>query len=117
MSKRKKILSGLFALIIGLSVALPMRASAADWNHHWDRNHHHFEGWRWDRGHDSDDYGHAWRWDRYQDHSRGYPYAYNRSYGYGYNPRNGQGMIDRRNPNLYWACDSGGHHCHWAPRY
>jgi hypothetical protein len=25
-------------------------------------------------------------------------------------------MINRRNPNLYWACDSDGHHCHWTPR-
>jgi len=41
---------------------------------------------------------------------------------YGYNnqplyiPPNGQGIVNERNPNLYWACDSEGHHCHWAPR-
>jgi len=38
----------------------------------------------------------------------GYPYPL---------PANGEGMINQRNPNLYWACDSQGHHCHWAPRY
>jgi hypothetical protein len=26
-------------------------------------------------------------------------------------------MISPRNPNLYWACNSEGHHCHWAPRF
>jgi hypothetical protein len=55
-------------------------------------------------------------WDR--DHYRGVPYAPGYAYGQrGYIPPNGQGMIDLRNPNLYWACDSHGHHCHWAPRY
>jgi hypothetical protein len=34
----------------------------------------------------------------------------------GYIPPNGEGMVNRQNPNLYWACDSGGHHCHWARR-
>jgi hypothetical protein len=103
MSKRKKILSGVFALVIGLSVAVPMRASADDYNY---RAHHH----------------NAWRWNHYQDHDRAYPapaYAYGqRGYGQrGYIPANGQGRIDPNNPNLYWACDSDGHHCHWAPRY
>jgi hypothetical protein len=26
-------------------------------------------------------------------------------------------MINRSNPNLYWACNSEGHHCHWARRF
>jgi len=98
MSKRKKILSGIFALVIGLSVAVPMRASADEYNH---RDHHWYQ----------------WRWDHYQDHSRGYPapgYAYGQR---GYVPANGEGRVDPSNPNLYWACDSDGHHCHWAPRY
>jgi hypothetical protein len=34
----------------------------------------------------------------------------------GYLPPNGEGMVDSRNQNLYWACDSEGHHCHWARR-
>jgi hypothetical protein len=34
----------------------------------------------------------------------------------GYIPPNGEGMVNRQNSNLYWACDSDGHHCHWARR-
>jgi hypothetical protein len=34
----------------------------------------------------------------------------------GYLPPNGQGMVNRNNPNVYWACDSHGHNCHWAQR-
>ena len=41
MSNRKKILSGCFALVIGLSVAVPMRASADEYNHHPDAYNHH----------------------------------------------------------------------------
>jgi len=102
MSKRKKILTGVFAMIIGLSVAMPMRASADDWNHDGDNHHHH-----------------SWRWERDHDHYRATPYAPGYAYGYrpGYVPANGQGMVNPNNPNLYWACDSDGHHCHWAPRY
>jgi hypothetical protein len=101
MSKRRKILAGVFALVIGLSVAVPMRASADDYNHYNHVNHHH--SWRW-------------HWDN--DHYRAYPVAPAYAYGQrGYGPANGQGMVDPRNPNLYWACDSEGHHCHWAPRY
>jgi len=101
MSKRKKILTGVFALIIGLSVAMPMRASADDYGHDRGREHH------------------SWRWERDNDHYRAYPYAPTYAYGYrrGYVPANGQGMVNPNNPNLYWACDSDGHHCHWAPRY
>jgi len=109
MSKRKKILGGIFALVIGLSVAMPMRASADDWHHHHDSRADH--AWRADRDH-------RWRWDRYEDHYRAYPNAPGYAYGErGYIPPNGSGMIDRQNPNLYWACDSDGHHCHWAPRF
>jgi len=102
MSKRNKILTGIMALVIGLSVAIPMRASADEWNHDHDYHHHH-----------------AWRWERDRDHYRAYPYEAPPAYAYGnrgYVPANGQGMVDPRNPNLFWACDSQGHHCHWAPR-
>ncbi len=105
MSKRKKILSGIFALVIGLSVAVPMRASADEYNHAHRVEHRH----------------QAWRWHKRDDHYRAYPYdrpvapAY--AYGTrGYVPASGQGMVSPHNPNLYWACDSDGHHCHWAPR-
>ena len=33
-----------------------------------------------------------------------------------YLPANGQGMVNRKNPNLYWKCDSDGNHCNWARR-
>jgi hypothetical protein len=106
MSKRKKILAGIFALVIGLSVAVPMRASADEYNHHPNEYNHPGEH-HW----------YQWRWHHYQDHSRAYSapgYAYGQR---GYVPANGAGMVDPRNPNLYWGCDSDGHHCHWAPRY
>jgi hypothetical protein len=108
VKKRKGILAGAFALAIGLSMALPMRAAADDWGH---RDH--------DRGHQYQ----SWRWEHNNDHYRGYPYtpppAYANSYQrrYQYIPENGQGMVNPRNHNQYWACDSDGHHCHWAPRY
>jgi hypothetical protein len=106
---RKRILSGILALMVGLSVALPMRASA-DWDDHPHYRHHHER-----------------RWEREHDYYRAYPYAappaYSNAPGYGYNyrryryvPENGQGMVNPRHPNLYWACDSDGHHCHWARR-
>jgi hypothetical protein len=120
MNKRTRILSGVCALIIGLSLALPMRAAADEKDHgDHDRGHQH-QAWRSD--HDRDHQYQSWRWQRDRDYYRAYPYtpppAY---YGYWqqhqYLPANGQGMINPRNPNLYWACDSDGHHCHWAPRY
>jgi hypothetical protein len=45
-------------------------------------------------------------------HAPGYAYRQR-----GYLPPNGEGMIDPRDPNLKWGCDSDGHHCHWAPRF
>jgi hypothetical protein len=33
-----------------------------------------------------------------------------------YLPPNGEGMVNRKNPNLYWQCDSHGNHCNWARR-
>jgi hypothetical protein len=106
MSKRKRILTGILALSVGLSIAMPMRASAE--NVHHERDHHR----------------HGWLWEKYEDHYRARPDdrgdAYRNRPGYAYGNRplsaNGQGMINERNPNLYWACNSEGHHCHWAPR-
>jgi hypothetical protein len=67
---RKRIISGIVALTIGLSMALPIRASA-DWDDHPHWRHHH--GWRWERQHD---------------YYRAYPYAappaYSYAPGYGY---------------------------------
>ena len=113
MTKRNKILSGVLALSVGLIMAMPMRASADESNYH--HHHHH---WHWDR--DNDHY----RATPYEDHYRATPYqptyAYPSEHRFAYGnrvvPENGEGMINRRNPNLYWACDSDGHHCHWARR-
>jgi hypothetical protein len=105
MNRRNKILSGIFAVTVGLSMAMPLKASANDW---YPEHHHH----------------HSWRWTRDNDHYRTAPYEpsnnyrYEPRYAYGNRavPADGQGIINRRNPNLYWACDSDGHHCHWARR-
>jgi hypothetical protein len=108
MNKRARTLSAVCALIIGLTLALPIRASA-DEKDHGDHGRHHQRQ--------------AWRWERDKNHYRAYPYTLPPEYGYNYwqrqqyLPENGQGMVNPRNPNVYWACDSEGHHCHWAPRY
>lgn len=106
---KKRILSGIFALMVGLSMALPMRASADSDDHY--------------RG---DRHRHEWRWEHHNDYYRAYPYSappaysYAPGYGYGYRrgyiPENGEGMINPRHPGLFWACDGDGHHCHWARR-
>src|SRR5258708_3432627 len=109
---RKRILAGILAVMINLSMALPMRASA-DWDDHYHGDHH--------RDH------HEWRWERDHDHYRAYQYApppaysYNPGNRYGYRgyraiPENGEGMVNPRHPGLIWSCDSDGHHCNWARR-
>jgi hypothetical protein len=94
MDLKRKLIAGVIALAVGNCFALPTsaRADSDDWHHH---DHHE---WRWHH-HDRD-------WD---DH-------YRPGYRGQYLPPDGQGMISRRNPNFYWACDGDGHHCHWARR-
>ncbi len=114
MTLRKKIIAGIVALAVVMTFAISTRARADDddW-HHRDR---HEWGWHHDR---DDDNHHAGRWYRDRDDdSYAHPgYGSYQRYRRGYLPPNGEGMINRRNPNFYWACDSQGHHCHWAPRY
>jgi hypothetical protein len=31
-------------------------------------------------------------------------------------PANGEGMVNSKNPNFYFGCDSEGHHCTWKRR-
>ena len=118
-----------FLVMGALAFSMPTPASAA-WHH--DRWHH-------------DNGRHEYRFDRKSGYDRGYgrdyawhrdhPYADGRyAYGNHYNnynnynngfynrpghqvlPANGEGMINKRNPNLIWACDGSGSHCHWARR-
>ena len=115
MSRKKRILSGILALMVGLTLMMPARALADDWNHH-DQDHHNQDH------HDQDHHESRWQ-DHHHDHDRdrNHHSGYRPGYAYGNRgrsiPPNGQGMVNERNPNLYWACDSEGHHCHWAPRH
>ena len=124
MTLKKKLLASAFAFAIGTSVAIPATVRADDWHHH-DRDD---QSWSRDNDHDRDHRDRDRDWDqRDRDHYRDYrdrerAFSFNHP-GYGYNPNagrsippNGEGMINNRNPNLYWACDSDGHHCHWARR-
>ena len=120
MTLKKKILAGALIVAIGTSMAIPTTVRADDWWHHHDR---HDQSW-WARAHDHDrdrnyrdrDRDHARDWDRDRDWSYNHPeYRYYPN-GQRSIPPNGEGMINNRNPNLYWACDSEGHHCHWARR-
>ena len=119
MTLKKQLIAGALALAIGSSVAIPTTSRADDWWHHHDSH----EGSWWDRDHDRDrDYRNRDRdyhpdWDRERDWSYNHPgYRYYNPNFQRHIPPNGQGMINRRNPNLYWSCDSDGHHCHWARR-
>jgi len=122
MKKLTRILAGVCTLIVGLSLALPIRAGAEVNDHEHHHYGHHNEARHWDHDDHRYDNNQAWRWQREKNHYRAYPYtpppgyAYSYRQRYQYLPENGEGMINPRNPNLYWACDSEGHHCHWAPR-
>jgi len=140
---RKAILAGLFSAVVGIGMlAMPVRAMAHGWDHDGDgaRHEHHdngnHNGWynhRGDEGRyqhrgyyapnqsyrygynhepDADDYGYG---NGYYGNGYGYGNRYGYGNGYGY-PSNGQGMVNPRHPGLIWACDSDGHHCHWASR-
>jgi len=99
----------LFALMALLAIGMPSSAMAYEYAqpqtqqpyHHYHHHHH------WWQHHDQYDNGHNY------DNRR---YGYNGGLGVQNVPPNGEGMINGKNPNLIWACDSGGHHCHWAPR-
>lgn len=80
MIKRKRILAGVFALVVGASLMAPVRASADDWNHdhhnyvagegryHYKDKHHD----AWEKEHDRHK---EWEWKKDNDHYRAYPYA------------------------------------------
>jgi hypothetical protein len=122
-------------------LAIPNRALAHD--HDGDGGHGHDRGWHrgWDNHHGWENHrGRGWGGDEDEEeeeeheHEGNYqqPYGYGyQPYGYGYQapyrygygqrygnrlPSNGAGMVNPRHPGLAWACDSQGHHCHWARR-
>jgi hypothetical protein len=137
MISQKTILSGFFSLMIGLALlVVPASAMAHDWDHDsgWHHDNGRHEGWERHQDRGDHDWDHdRWRGGDYRSYRPNYGYGYHHEPdaddyyrpGYGYNNgfyqrryygRNGAGMINPRHPNLMWACDTQGHHCHWAPR-
>lgn len=135
MISKKALIAWIFSAIVGLGMlAMPARALAHDWDHDGDGG-----GWRHprhDNGLHRGWYNHRGEAEEEEHEGGGYyrqPYGYGYGYGnqepdgdegygwnrpgYGYN-WNGSlnGMVNPRHPGLYWACDSQGHHCHWARR-
>ncbi len=143
MISKKAIIAGIFSAIVGVGVlAMPVRAMAHDWNHGggWGRGHHdngRHNGWYnhgggnngwYNRGGDGDEEGYQGR-GYYAQPNYGYGYGqgededddgggygYGNGYGGGYGGGYGYGAMNPRHPGLMWACDSHGHHCHWARR-
>jgi hypothetical protein len=144
MISKKAIVAWVFSAVVGVGMlASPSRALAHDHDgdgdgrghQQWHHDNGQHRGWDNHRGHDGDEhrsynqrpYGNGWGYRNgygYRNHEpdRDEGYGWNqRGYGYrqpSYNyPANGAGMVNRRNPNLVWTCDSQGHHCRWAQRY
>jgi hypothetical protein len=129
MISKKAIIALVVAAIVGVgTLAIPARALAHGWDHDGDgwRHQRHdnglHRGWYKHRGEDEE-----------EEHEGGgyYRQPYGNGYGepdgdegyprnlpnYGYNSNGSiNGMVNPRHPGLYWACDSQGHHCHWARR-
>ena len=122
-NQKKRLLSGVLAMTVGLSLAMPMRALAHDWDneqHHKFWSHRADDDGYWRRHHDDDDdRAYPRQWNDDDDYWTNRSWA-NRNHYWTYRnralPPNGEGMINRRNPNFFWACDGDGHHCHWARR-
>jgi hypothetical protein len=145
MISKKAIIAWVFSAVVGVGMlASPSRALAHDHDgdgdggggHHQQLHHDNGQHRGWynhqnneTRGYNQRYYGNGFGsgngysyGNQEPDGDDGYGWNqpnYNyRQPGYGYNyPSNGAGMVNRRNPNLVWACDSQGHHCHWARRY
>jgi len=116
----------------------PSYQIAQDEHHEMYREHHDDDDWyqgqrgHWDRDHDHP----QWRGTQGDQWYQGQPgHWYQERNGWqfgstgmicnnqgrnchqgGYLPANGEGMVSRSNPNMFWACDSHGHNCHWARR-
>ena len=139
MISKKAILAWVFSAIVSVGMlAIPGRALAHDhdedhdgegwrghdrgWHRGWDDNRgwNNYRGQNWGENEDEEEEEEHENGGYYQrPHGYGYQpygYGYRQRYGYGF-PRNGAGMVNPRHPGLIWACDSQGHHCHWARRY
>lgn len=144
MISKKAIIAWVFSAAVGVGMlAVPSRVLAHDndgdgrGHQQWQRDNGEHRGWSNHRDNDGDEhrgynlrpygnnygYGNGYRYGNQEpDADDGYGwnqpnYGYQQPrYGYSY-PSNGAGMVNRRNPNLVWTCDSQGHHCHWAQRY
>ena len=134
MISKKAIIAWVFSAIVGVGMlAMPARALAHDWGHDgggWRHQRHDnglHRGWYNHRGEgEEEEEGHEGGGYYQQPYGYGYGnqepdgdegYGWNRP-GYGYNS-NGwlNGRVNPRHPGVYWACDSQGHHCHWARRF
>jgi hypothetical protein len=134
MISKKAIFAGIFSVLVGIGMlVMPTGAMAHDRDHDgggWGHRHHdngRHLGWNKHRG-DDDDYRGGGYYQQPNNYGYQQPYRYGRGdndgdegYRYGNGRRsngwNGNGMVSRRHPGLIWACDSQGHHCHWARRY
>jgi hypothetical protein len=108
----------------------------AGWDHH--NKDHDNEWYQGQQGRWSQGPNHKWQWQSRDGNDwywgqRGHWYKEQNGWQFGsaglvcdnngrncrygrYLPPNGQGMVNRKNPNLYWHCDSEGNHCNWARR-
>jgi hypothetical protein len=111
MMKSSKILKGLLPMVLAavvmLVLAMPVTASARDWEHHDNGRHN---GWvRRDR----DDFHHNGWVDHDRDDFRRAPRAYYPDYNYGYAPAYGRGYARPCNPsrlqNVYRQDRATGH--------
>ena len=133
MISKKAILAWVFSAIVSVGMlAMPGRALAGDRDHDGD-------GWRHQQRHDNGlhrgGYNHRGGDGDEEEEDEGGGY-YQQPYGYGHGEPDGDegyggnqpdygstwngssnGWVNRRHPGLVWACDSHGHHCHWARRY
>jgi hypothetical protein len=127
MLSNKAVMLWVLSVIISLGMLFVPNAALAhgrdhdrdDWHHQWHDNGHH-EGWYNHHGHD----WHENEEEEEHEHRGYYQHPYPYGYGSGWTrPNYGSrwnGPVNEwnnsRHPGLMWACDSHGHHCHWARR-
>lgn len=126
MSWKKAMVLWVFSAVVSVGMlATPNRALAHGWDHDGDgwRHQGHDNGRHegWDNHHDRDRHENEEEEEEhehqgYYQHPYGYGSGWNRpNYGSRWNGSN-NGRSNPRHPGVMWACDSNGHHCHWARR-